>query len=1094
MTRLAIGKPAPLGAHYDGQGVNFTLFSAHAERVELCVFDANGQEHRYDLPGHSGDIWHGYLPDARPGLRYGYRVHGPWQPAEGHRFNPAKLLIDPCARQIDGEFKDNPLLHAGHNEPDYRDNAAIAPKCVVVVDHYDWEDDAPPRTPWGSTIIYEAHVKGLTYLHPEIPVEIRGTYKALGHPVMINYLKQLGITALELLPVAQFASEPRLQRMGLSNYWGYNPVAMFALHPAYACSPETALDEFRDAIKALHKAGIEVILDIVLNHSAELDLDGPLFSLRGIDNRSYYWIREDGDYHNWTGCGNTLNLSHPAVVDYASACLRYWVETCHVDGFRFDLAAVMGRTPEFRQDAPLFTAIQNCPVLSQVKLIAEPWDIAPGGYQVGNFPPLFAEWNDHFRDAARRFWLHYDLPLGAFAGRFAASSDVFKRNGRLPSAAINLVTAHDGFTLRDCVCFNHKHNEANGEENRDGTNNNYSNNHGKEGLGGSLDLVERRRDSIHALLTTLLLSQGTPMLLAGDEHGHSQHGNNNAYCQDNQLTWLDWSQASSGLTAFTAALIHLRKRIPALVENRWWEEGDGNVRWLNRYAQPLSTDEWQNGPKQLQILLSDRFLIAINATLEVTEIVLPAGEWHAIPPFAGEDNPVITAVWQGPAHGLCVPEMIKKELVMVSLEKNDHLMLARQLPLKSVALILAGGRGTRLKDLTNKRAKPAVHFGGKFRIIDFALSNCINSGIRRMGVITQYQSHTLVQHIQRGWSFFNEEMNEFVDLLPAQQRMKGENWYRGTADAVTQNLDIIRRYKAEYVVILAGDHIYKQDYSRMLIDHVEKGARCTVACMPVPIEEASAFGVMAVDENDKIIEFVEKPANPPSMPNDPSKSLASMGIYVFDADYLYELLEEDDRDENSSHDFGKDLIPKITEAGLAYAHPFPLSCVQSDPDAEPYWRDVGTLEAYWKANLDLASVVPELDMYDRNWPIRTYNESLPPAKFVQDRSGSHGMTLNSLVSGGCVISGSVVVQSVLFSRVRVNSFCNIDSAVLLPEVWVGRSCRLRRCVIDRACVIPEGMVIGENAEEDARRFYRSEEGIVLVTREMLRKLGHKQER
>ena len=586
MTQLAIGKPAPLGAHYDGQGVNFTLFSAHAERVELCVFDANGQEHRYDLPGHSGDIWHGYLPDARPGLRYGYRVHGPWQPAEGHRFNPAKLLIDPCARQIEGEFKDNPLLHAGHNEPDYRDNAAIAPKCVVVVDHYDWEDDAPPRTPWGSTIIYEAHVKGLTYLHPEIPVEIRGTYKALGHPVMINYLKQLGITALELLPVAQFASEPRLQRMGLSNYWGYNPVAMFALHPAYACSPETALDEFRDAIKALHKAGIEVILDIVLNHSAELDLDGPLFSLRGIDNRSYYWIREDGDYHNWTGCGNTLNLSHPAVVDYASACLRYWVETCHVDGFRFDLAAVMGRTPEFRQDAPLFTAIQNCPVLSQVKLIAEPWDIAPGGYQVGNFPPLFAEWNDHFRDAARRFWLHYDLPLGAFAGRFAASSDVFKRNGRLPSAAINLVTAHDGFTLRDCVCFNHKHNEANGEENRDGTNNNYSNNHGKEGLGGSLDLVERRRDSIHALLTTLLLSQGTPMLLAGDEHGHSQHGNNNAYCQDNQLTWLDWSQASSGLTAFTAALIHLRKRIPALMENRWWEEGDGNVRWLNRYAQP----------------------------------------------------------------------------------------------------------------------------------------------------------------------------------------------------------------------------------------------------------------------------------------------------------------------------------------------------------------------------------------------------------------------------------------------------------------------------------------------------------------------------
>jgi len=318
------------------------------------------------------------------------------------------------------------------------------------------------------------------------------------------------------------------------------------------------------------------------------------------------------------------------------------------------LASVMGRTPEFRQDAPLFTAIQNCPLLSRAKLIAEPWDIGEGGYQVGNFPPPFAEWNDHFRDATRRFWLQRNLSLGEFAGRFAASSDVFKRPGRNPSATVNLVTAHDGFTLRDCVCFTNKHNEANGEENRDGTSNNYSDNHGKEGLGGSLDLIERRRDSIHALLTTLLLSQGTPMLLAGDEHGHSQHGNNNAYCQDNALTWLDWQQANSGLTTFTAALIHLRRQIPALTGDCWWEEGDGNVRWLNKYAQPLSADEWHNGPRQMQILLSDRFLIAINATLEVTDIVLPEGEWHAIPPFAGEDNPVLTAVWQGPAHGLCV--------------------------------------------------------------------------------------------------------------------------------------------------------------------------------------------------------------------------------------------------------------------------------------------------------------------------------------------------------------------------------------------------------------------------------------------------------
>ncbi|MEN4770751.1 glucose-1-phosphate adenylyltransferase [Duffyella gerundensis] len=429
---------------------------------------------------------------------------------------------------------------------------------------------------------------------------------------------------------------------------------------------------------------------------------------------------------------------------------------------------------------------------------------------------------------------------------------------------------------------------------------------------------------------------------------------------------------------------------------------------------------------------------------------------------------------------------------MVKIEEADHLMLARQLPAQTVALILAGGRGTRLKDLTAKRAKPAVHFGGKFRIIDFALSNCLNSGIRRIGVITQYQSHTLVQHIQRGWSLLNEEMNEFVDLLPAQQRSSTDSWYRGTADAVSQNLDIIRRYNARYVVILAGDHIYKMDYSRMLLDHVANKAKCTIACLPVPLHEASAFGVMAVDTDNKVIDFVEKPPHPPTMPGDDSKALASMGIYVFDADYLFQLLEDDLLMTESNHDFGKDLLPKIVGSGEAYAHSFSLSCVQNDQSAPPYWRDVGTLEAYWRANLDLASVQPELDMYDHSWPIRTHMEPSPPAKFVQDRSGSHGMTMNSLVSGGCIISGSVVVNSVLFSRVRINSFCNIDSSVLLPDVNVGRSCRLRRCVIDRACVIPEGTVIGENPDEDSRRFHRSEEGIVLVTRAMLAKLatGH----
>lgn len=654
MTRLSTGQSAPLGAHYDGQGVNFTLFSANAGRVELCLFDEEGNEARYDLPARSGDIWHGYLEGAKPGLCYGYRVHGPWEPAQGHRFNPAKVLLDPCAKRVISGATDHPLLHGGMDQPDPHDNVSVAPKAVVIDERYDWEDDTPPRTPWGNTVIYEAHIKGLTQLNPQVPQAWRGKIAALGHPQVTDSLRQLGITAIELLPVMHFASEPRLQRLGLSNYWGYNPLALWSVDPRYALNPANALNEFRDAVRALHKAGIEVILDIVLNHSAEIDLDGPTFSLRGIDNCSYYWLTDDGDYHNWTGCGNTLNLSHPGGMQYALECLRFWVESCHVDGFRFDLASVMGRTPEFRQDAPLFEAIKHCPVLSQVKLIAEPWDIGDGGYQVGNFPALFAEWNDHFRDAMRRFWLQKDLPLAEFATRFAASADLFRRNGRAPSATVNLITAHDGFTLRDCVSFNQKHNEANGEDNQDGSSHNYSFNHGYEGTGGLFSVVEQRRASVHALLTSLLLSQGTPMLLAGDEHGHSQHGNNNAYCQDNELTWLDWREANSGLTAFVAALLRLRQQIPALTRNQWWEENDGNVRWLDSQAQPLIGDAWHSIPLQLQIELSGRWLITLNGTDTVVEMVLPAGEWHAIPPFAGEDNPVVMTVWRGPAHGVCV--------------------------------------------------------------------------------------------------------------------------------------------------------------------------------------------------------------------------------------------------------------------------------------------------------------------------------------------------------------------------------------------------------------------------------------------------------
>jgi glucose-1-phosphate adenylyltransferase len=416
--------------------------------------------------------------------------------------------------------------------------------------------------------------------------------------------------------------------------------------------------------------------------------------------------------------------------------------------------------------------------------------------------------------------------------------------------------------------------------------------------------------------------------------------------------------------------------------------------------------------------------------------------------------------------------------------------LARNLdlPKRAVALVLAGGRGSRLKNLTDRRAKPAVYFGGKFRIIDFALSNCLNSGIRRIGVITQYKSHSLMRHLQRGWAFLKTEMNEFVDLLPAQQRTDEESWYRGTADAVWQNQDIIDGYRADYVVVLAGDHIYKMNYALMLADHVAKGYPCTVGCFPVPREEASGFGVMAVDAQYKIVEFVEKPANPPAMPDHPNLSLASMGIYIFDARFLQEELERDLKDPASSHDFGKDIIPRAVRNGQAVAHPFGMSCVSSHDGDEPYWRDVGTIDAYWDANIDLTATVPLLDMYDTRWPIWTYQPQLPPAKFVHNQEDRRGMAVESLVSGGCIISGSVF-RSVLFSSVRVHSHASVNWAVVLPGAQVGRSARLTRVVIDRGCVIPDGLVIGEDPVADERRFHRTEHGITLVTRDMLAALA-----
>lgn len=417
----------------------------------------------------------------------------------------------------------------------------------------------------------------------------------------------------------------------------------------------------------------------------------------------------------------------------------------------------------------------------------------------------------------------------------------------------------------------------------------------------------------------------------------------------------------------------------------------------------------------------------------------------------------------------------------------DKLLVSRQLPKRTMALVLAGGRGSRLERLTDKRAKPAVYFGGKFRIIDFALSNCLNSGIRRIGVVTQYKSHSLLRHLQRGWSFLRPEMNEFIDLLPAQQRVSETHWYRGTADAVYQNLDIIRGYAPEYVVVLAGDHIYKMDYSLMLLDHVERGSGCTVGCIEVPRMEATAFGVMAIDTNRRVVDFVEKPAQPPGMPNNPDIALASMGIYVFNADYLYRLLEDDLKDPSSNHDFGKDIIPKVVRDGSATAHPFSMSSIPPAESAEhiAYWRDVGTVDAFWSANLDLATDKPELDLYDRDWPIWTFQEQLPPAKFLPDENGVPGKAVNTLVSGGCIVSGSDISQAVLFSSVTVDAHCVINQAVILPQTKIGKNCRLTKVVIDRGCNIEDGTVIGEDPEQDAQRYFRTEEGVVLVTADML---------
>jgi len=661
---LKTGKATPFGAHFDGKGVNFCLYSAHAEKIELCLFDDKGQEQRLQLPGRSGDLWHGYLPGGKIGQRYGFRAYGPFDPARGLRFNPHKLLIDPSARALDGKLSDDERLCGGIDEADTRDSAAVAPKSVVVAEHFDWQDDRPPAVEWGNTVIYEAHVRGLTKCHPDIPAELRGTYAALGHPALLAHLKRLGITSLELLPVQLHADEPRLQRLGLRNYWGYNVLAPWALEPDYASGQNglSAEQEFKTAIKALHQAGIEVILDVVFNHSAELDVNGPTVSLRGLDNPTYYWLNDDGSDNNLTGCGNAMRLVDEQQVEWTLAALRYWVDEFHVDGFRFDLGTILGRTPSFRSDSPLFNAIRADNTLSRCKLIAEPWDIGPGGYQLGHFPAPFAEWSDVWRDDMRRFWLHGSLSLGQFATRFAASADLFKSSDRAPSSSINMLTAHDGFTLRDLLSFSQKHNQANGEENRDGHDNNFSQNHGEEGLVASAGVMQQRRLSQRALLATLFLSQGTPMLLAGDEFGHSQQGNNNAYCQDNEVSWLNWSQRDDELIDYVAALIALRQRIPALTVNQWWQPQEADVQWFDSQGCPLNAEKWQQGPQQyLQIVLSQRWLLAVNASLAQVTMTLPVGQWQPVASLRGDCNEELSVregnLWQAMAKTLSVFEL-----------------------------------------------------------------------------------------------------------------------------------------------------------------------------------------------------------------------------------------------------------------------------------------------------------------------------------------------------------------------------------------------------------------------------------------------------
>ncbi len=658
MKRAAVlpGRPYPLGATWDGAGVNFAIFSEHAEKVELCIFDPRGRREvqRVVLPEYTDSIWHCYLPDARPGMLYGYRVYGPYDPANGHRFNHHKLLIDPYAVMLFGSLQWSDAqfgYRIGSPRADLsfdrRDDAAGVPKCVVVDTAFTWGGDRLLHLRWHDLIVYELHVRGFTMKHPGVPPAIRGTFAGISSPATIEYLKRLGVTAVELLPVNYFIDERHLVERGLRNYWGYSPLAFFAPHPRYFSEPN--LGEFKTMVARLHDAGIEVILDVVFNHTAEGNQLGPTLSFRGIDNKSYYYLADDERYYaDYTGCGNSLNLGHAHVLKLVTDAMRYWVRDMHVDGFRFDLAATLARSEgAFNVHSNFLAAIDQDPILSRAKLIAEPWDLGPGGYHVGDFPGGWSEWNDRFRDGVRRFW-RGDGAISDMASRLTGSSDIFDRRGRRPRASLNFVTAHDGFTLRDLVSYDHKHNEANLDENRDGTNENYSWNCGAEGETDDAQILALRERQQRNFLATLLLSQGVPMMLAGDELNRTQDGNNNAYCQDNEIGWLDWELEDHGLLHFARRLIGLRRTHPVFRRPRFFRgvATDASplkdITWFAPEGHEMTQEDWNDsGRRAFGALLGgdvgdrfislqgypeldDSFLLILNASHETIEFTLPA--------------------------------------------------------------------------------------------------------------------------------------------------------------------------------------------------------------------------------------------------------------------------------------------------------------------------------------------------------------------------------------------------------------------------------------------------------------------------------------